>query len=423
MKNLNKGLMLLMMGLGLGLSQQPIAAEQADVAAAEKSSPNETSRKNSAAKTSADVAINASGGAKKNTLDKNTTAQADVVAIMKKVADWQIQHLEDDIGREHKQDNRLTAWTYGALYVGMNKWAALAAEKKPEDQHYFDFLRSIGEKNHWDLGPGKYHADDQAVGQTYLELYRKFGEPKMLEKTLERTRWIRDNPSSQPMRLSHYQYTERWTWCDALFMAPPVWAKLSSITGDASYRRWMLKEYQATVKHLYDKREHLFFRDEHFIDAREQGRKVFWSRGNGWVFAGLTLIIPELPDGKERDYFVKLYNDMAPAIARLQTKEGHWPMSLLAAEQYPQPETSGSAFFTYGLAWGINNGLLKRAKYEPLVRKGWDNLVSHVNSDGLLGYVQPVGAAPGSARADKSEVYGVGAFLAAGSEVYKLLGH
>jgi len=415
MKKFSKSLMFVMMGLGLGMSQQPVAAEQGDVAAAEKTATNSSS-KNSTAKTSADAVIGASNASKKAAADKTAAAQADVVAIMKKVADWQILHLEDDIGREHKQDNRLTAWTYGALYVGMNKWAAMS-----DDARYYDFLRNIGEKNKWDLGPGKYHADDQAVGQTYLELYRKFGEPKMLEKTLERTRWIRDNPSSQPMRLNHYQYTERWTWCDALFMAPPVWAKLSNITGDASYRQWMLKEYQATVKHLYDKREHLFFRDEHFIDAREQGKKVFWSRGNGWVFAGLTLIIPELPEGKERDYFVKLYKDMAPAIARLQTTQGHWPMSLLSAEQYPQPETSGSAFFTYGLAWGINNGLLKRAKYEPVVRKGWDNLVSHVNTDGLLGYVQPVGAAPGSARADKSEVYGVGAFLAAGSEVYKLL--
>jgi unsaturated rhamnogalacturonyl hydrolase len=417
MKNFSKGLMLLMMGLGLGLSQQPIASEQTDLAAAEKAFPNGESRKNSTAKSSADAVISSSDEGKKTSLDKNAQAQADVAAIMKKVADWQILHLEDNIGREHKQDNRLTAWTYGALYVGMNKWAAMS-----DDTRYYDFLRGIGEKNKWDLGPGKYHADDQAVGQTYLELYRKFGEPNMLEKTLERTRWIRDNPSAEPMRLNHYQYTERWTWCDALFMAPPVWAKLSSITGDATYRQWMLKEYQATVKHLYDKREHLFYRDEHFIDAREDGQKVFWSRGNGWVFAGLTLIIPELPKGKERDYFVKLYKDMAPAIARVQTAEGHWPMSLLAADKYPQPETSGSAFFTYGLAWGVNNGLLKRAKYEPVVRKGWDNLVSHVNSDGLLGYVQPVGAAPGSARADKSEVYGVGAFLAAGSEIYKLLG-
>ena len=341
---------------------------------------------------------------------------AEVKAVMKKVADWQVEHLRDDINREHASDNRLTAWTFGALYVGMEKWAAMA-----DDDSYYEFLLEIAEENDWDLGPGKYHADDQIVGQLYLDLYRKYGDPKMMEKTKRRTEWIRDHPSTQPMRLNHYQFTERWTWCDALFMAPPVWAKLSNITGDASFRNWMFKEYKATYEHLYDPDTRLFFRDEHFIEKRDHDRKVFWSRGNGWVFGGLTLIIPELPEGNQRDWFVALYKKMAPAIAKLQTEEGHWAMSLLAADVYPTPETSGTAFFTYGLAWGINNGLLDRETYLPVVMKGWDCLVSHVTKDGLLGYVQPVGAAPGQAWAYKSEVYGVGAFLAAGSEVIKLL--
>jgi len=341
--------------------------------------------------------------------------QQEVMDVMKKVADWQIEHLNDDIDREHESDNRLTAWTYGALYVGMLKWAAMAA-----DDTYYDFLKEIGETNDWDLGPGKYHADDQIVGQLYLELYRKFGDPEMIKKTKQRTEWIRDNPSQQPIQLDNYRNTERWTWCDALFMAPPVWAKLSSITGDDSFRNWMFEEFKTTVVHLYDPEEHLFFRDDSFIEKRDHGRKVFWSRGNGWVFGGLTLIIPELPAGEQRDYFVDLYQQMAPAIAKLQTPEGHWAMSLLAADVYPTPETSGTAFFTYALAWGINNGLLDRKEYEQVVMKGWDSLVSHVTTEGMLGYVQPVGAAPGSAWPDKSEVYGVGAFLAAGSEVYKL---
>ena len=339
-----------------------------------------------------------------------------VTAVMKKVADWQMEHLRDDINREHASDNRLTAWTYGALYVGMEKWAAMA-----DSERYYDFLKEIAEGNDWDLGPGKYHADDQIVGQLYLQLYRKYGDPKMMEKTLHRTEWIRDNPSTQPMRLNHYQYTERWTWCDALFMAPPVWAMLSQITGDDSFRNWMFDEYKATYDHLYDPESHLFFRDEHFIKERDHGHKVFWSRGNGWVFGGLTLIIPELPEGPQKDWFIALYKDMAPAIAKLQTPEGHWAMSLHAAELYPTPETSGTAFFTYALAWGMNHNLIDRETYLPVVMKGWDCLVGHVTKEGLLGYVQPVGAAPGSAWADRSEVYGVGAFLAAGSEVIKLV--
>ncbi|WOO40845.1 DUF2264 domain-containing protein [Rubellicoccus peritrichatus] len=340
----------------------------------------------------------------------------EVKAVMQKVADWQIEHLRDDYNRYHDADNRLVAWTYGALYVGMLKWAEMA-----NDDTYYEFLKSIAEENEWDLGRSRYHADEQVVGQLYLELYRKYGDPKMIEKVQRRTEWIRDNPSEQPMRLNRYKFTQRWTWCDALFMAPPVWAKLSNITGDPSFRDWMFEEYKATTDHLYDPEENLFFRDEHYIDRRDHDRKVFWSRGNGWVFGSLPLIIDELPDGEQRSYYTNLFMEMAPAIADLQTEQGHWAMSLLAADIYPTPETSGTAFFTYGLAWGINNGLLDRQTYEPVVMKAWDSLVSHVSNDGMLGYVQPVGAAPGKAWADKTEVYGVGAFLAAGSEVYILM--
>ncbi|MEM6885702.1 MAG: glycoside hydrolase family 88 protein [Verrucomicrobiota bacterium] len=338
-----------------------------------------------------------------------------VRSVMKRVADWQIENLRIDYDRYHEADNRLVAWTYGALYVGMLKWAEIA-----DDEQYYDFLKSIGEELNWDLGRAKYHADEQIVGQLHLELYRKYKDPRMLDKTRERTEWIRDNPSQQPINLNNYKYTQRWTWCDALFMAPPVWAKLSNITGDPSFNEFMFKEFQATVDHLYDEEEKLFFRDEHFIEKRAHGRKVFWSRGNGWVFGGLALIIPELPEGDQKKYFIKLFQEMAPAVAKLQTEQGHWAMSLLAADVYPTPETSGSAFFTYGLAWGINQGYLDRETYEPVIVKGWNSLVSHVTEDGMLGYVQPVGASPGQAWPDRTEVYGTGAFLAAGSEVYKL---
>ncbi len=343
-------------------------------------------------------------------------SQEGVRTAMQKVADWQIKHLRDDYDRYHEADNRMEAWTYGALYVGMLQWAEIADSEK-----YYDFLKSIGEELHWDLGRAKYHADEQIVGQLHLELYRKYNDPRMLEKTRTRTEWIRDNPSQQPINLNNYKHTQRWTWCDALFMAPPVWAKLSNITGDPSFNDFMFQEFKATVDHLYDKEEKLFFRDEHYIEKRQHGRKVFWSRGNGWVFGGFALIIPELPEGEQRDYFVNLFRDMAPAIAALQTEQGHWAMSLLAADIYPTPETSGTAFFTYGLAWGINQGYLDRETYEPVVMKGWDALVSHVTEEGMLGYVQPVGAAPGKAWPDKTEVYGTGAFLAAGSEIYRLL--
>lgn len=339
-----------------------------------------------------------------------------VKSLMKKVADWQIEHLNDDIGRIHQNDNRLDAWTYGALYVGMVKWAGVA-----DDDSYYEFLKGIGDGLNWNLR-AKYHADGMIIGQLYAEMFRRYQEPKMLKSLQKKLEWIQAHPSQQPINLDHYKNTERWTWCDALFMAPPVWARLSEITGDSSYNEFMFAEYKATYDHLYDPDTHLFFRDEHFIQKRDEGRKVFWARGNGWVFGSLALIIPELPEGAMKEWFVALYKEMAPAVAKLQTPEGFWAMSLLCADKYPTPETSGSSFFTYGLAWGINNGILDRKTYEPVVLKAWRALTDCVAEDGLLGWVQPVGAAPGNSSADKTEVYGVGAFLAAGTEVYELLG-
>ena len=141
------------------------------------------------------------------------------------------------------------------------------------------------------------------------------------------------------------------------------------------------------------------------------------------MFAGLTNIMNELsPQSKEYKYFLKIYKKMAKKLLEIQTPKGHWAMSLLGQEFYPTPETSGSSFYTYGLAWGINNSVLDKGTYLGAVKKGWNAMVGYVTEEGYLGYVQPIGAGPGNAWADKTEVYGTGAFLSAGSEVYKLFG-
>jgi len=111
---------------------------------------------------------------------------------------------------------------------------------------------------------------------------------------------------------------------------------------------------------------------------------------------------------------------MARAVAPLQGADGYWRASLLAPESWPGPETSGTAFFTYALAWGVNAGILDRGEYAPVVRRGWSALVRAVGPDGRLGYVQGPAEGPGPAGPDETEIYGTGAFLLAGSEVYRL---
>jgi rhamnogalacturonyl hydrolase YesR len=300
----------------------------------------------------------------------------------------------------------------------MVKWAAMA-----DSDHYYNWLKDIGEKYKWQLYDRKYHADDHTVGQLYIELYRKFKDQNMIEPTKEQFNFIILHPSKSSLTWNSPYHQDRWNWCDALFMSPPVWAKLYNITENSKYLDFMMKEYKATTEFLFDEKESLYYRDENYKSKLDNGSKIFWSRGNGWVFAGLANIMTELhPQSKEYKYFLNIYKKMAAKLLKIQTPEGHWSMSLLGQKFYPTPETSGSSFFIYGLAWGINNGILDKVTYLPAVEKGWNAMVSHITEDGMLGYVQPIGAAPGNAWPDKTEVYGTGALLSAGSEVYKLFG-
>lgn len=353
----------------------------------------------------------------------------EVKKIMEKVADWQIENHNDlkyraqnkrlSRGKHHMLD-----WTNGALYVGMSKWAKMADTDK-----YYEWLKGIGQAHEWKLHIRNgyfarvFHADDHTVGQTYFHLFRKYKDDKMIKPTINQFDFILYHPSKTKMDWKSPFHQDRWNWCDALFMSPPVWVMVSNLTRDRKYIDFMVKEWKATTNHLFDKKENLYYRDGSYFDKLDNGTKIFWGRGNGWVFAGLSNVMDELgPSDKDYPYFLKLYKKMAKKLLEIQTPEGHWAMSLLGQEFYPTPETSGSSFFIFGLAWGINNGILDREIYGSAVQKGWNAMVSYVNSDGMLGYVQAIGAEPGEADPDKTEVYGVGAFLSAGSEVYKLYG-
>jgi len=206
-----------------------------------------------------------------------------------------------------------------------------------------------------------------------------------------------------------------------LFMSPQTWIKLSLVTGDDQYMAYADKEFWATTDYLLDPEFNLYYRDSRYFTMREEaGNRIFWSRGNGWVYAGLVNILRILPqDHPSYPRYVQLYKDMSATIAGLQHDHGFWSPSLLDKNPNPVPETSGSGFMTYGLAWGLNNGHLDEATYGPVVRKGWKALVSAVGDDGKLGWVQPIGSAPDSVFETDSQLYGVGAFLLAASQMYE----
>jgi unsaturated rhamnogalacturonyl hydrolase len=348
---------------------------------------------------------------------KSDLNKTDIKTVLKAVADWQIRTpLTHD----------LADWTNGALYAGMVEWAGIAG-----DNSYYEWLKGISEKTHWSYmvreNPlGKYHADDYCVGQTYIELYRKYKEKRMVRPMKAYLDLILKYPATGDLKFENsedYWSTQRWSWCDALFMGPTVWAKMANVTGKKKYLNFMYKEYKATTDYLYDTDEDLYFRDSNYFTRKEaNGAKVFWGRGNGWVFAGLPIIIRELPVKYEhKDYFVKIYKEMAAKLLKLQSADGFWHASLLDPASYPNPEMSATAFFVYGLAWGVNNGYLDRATYLPAIAEGWKSMVTSVWPDGKVGFIQPIGADPKNVTRDMTEVYGVGGFLMAGTEITTLI--
>lgn len=281
----------------------------------------------------------------------------------------------------------------------------------------------MGEGNAWKLGARMYHADDQCVGQTYVELWQRYHDDQMIAPMRAQFDDILAHPRNLPtLEFKQKGVQDLWSWCDSLFMAPPAWVRLAAAAHDERYLNFAVTNWWRTSDYLYDPSEHLFFRDSTYFTKREaNGAKVFWSRGNGWVMGGLVRVLEYLPKNHpDRARFEQQFKDMAAKILTCQQPDGLWRASLLDPQSYPLKETSGSGFYTYALAWGINHGLLDRATYEPAVLKAWLALVNCVSPEGKLTHVQPIGADPRHFPADATEVYGVGAFLLAGSEVYRL---
>lgn len=316
--------------------------------------------------------------------------------------------------------HKLTDWTNGAFYAGV-----FAAYETTGSRKIWKEMVRMGEANEWKPGPRLHHADDHAICQTYIDMYRISGEQKMIAPFIE----TMDRFMATPYETGGIRPVT-WWWCDALFMAPPAYVKLGITLKDNKYLDLNDKLFVECLDLLYDKEFHLYARDIRYkwdqpgVEPlkEENGKKIFWSRGNGWVMGGLVRVLKELPaDYPNREMYLQNFREMASQIIKLQQADGLWRASLLDPESYPGGEASGSGFFIYSLAWGINNGVLDRETYLPAVKRGWVGLNSLIQPDGRVGWTQPIGADPKkNFNAESWEVYGTGAFLLAGSEIIKL---
>jgi rhamnogalacturonyl hydrolase YesR len=345
------------------------------------------------------------------------------LTVAKRLAEWQLAHRNDEtlIKRFSGESRQPASWEQATFWIGMTA----LADHLPADRSVADAVRAMGSGERWRPGPRPYHADDQAIAQAYL-WSAEHGAGRAATRPF---RAYADAILAHPpvVGLAFYagpsgvECQTRWCWADALFMAPPAWISLSRQTSDPRYQRYALSEYRRTVEFLYDPAEHLLYRDSRFFERRDAaGRKEFWSRGNGWVFASLARTIPMLRgDDPDRRWMEGLFRDMADRLVTLQKPDGYWAPSLLAPDNSP-PETSGTAFFTYGLAWGVKEGLLERSRYEPAARRGWAALVEAIQPDGRLGYVQQVSDRPEQVLPGDTQYYGSGAFLLAATAVADL---
>ena len=292
---------------------------------------------------------------------------------------------------------------YSDKWARHNKWSG-ATEKDQSKWLYKQYGESM---QHVQFGAW------QICFQTYLDMYRMNPDAYKIARAIEVMDYQVKNSA-----------TDYWWWADALYMVMPVYTKLYKVTGNEQYLDQLYANYKYADDLMWDKESHLYFRDGKYIypaHKTDLGKKDFWARGDGWVLAGLAKVLADMPaDYKHRPFFVERFQQLAEAVAACQQKEGYWTRSILDPEQAVGPETSGTAFFTYGLLWGMNHGLLDKAKYQPVTDLAWKYLTTvALQADGTVGYVQPIGekAIKGQQLTAKNTAnFGTGAMLLAACE-------
>ena len=351
---------------------------------------------------------------------KNATLNAEAketVAKIEKVNDyWQSHHKAECRG----------FWDNAAYFTGNQAVYELTGK-----QEYLDYAVRFAEHNNWkgatqrDTRKWRYKtygegmdfvlfADWQICFQVYIDLYNIEHRAERLQRTLE----VMCHQASMKEK-------DFWWWSDALYMGLPIFTKLYKVTGD---QKLLDKQYECFVwtdSLLFDPEAQLYYRDANYIYPKVKtacnGGKSFWARGDGWVLAGLAKVLQDLPkDSKYRPFYVKRFKELAEGVARCQQEGGYWSRSMLCEDDAPGYETSGTAFFTYGMLWGVNNGILPAKTYKPVIDKAWKYLTEvALQADGSVGYVQPIGEKPDPTRkvdARSQAPFGTGAWLLAACE-------
>ncbi len=324
-------------------------------------------------------------------------------------------------------------WDNAAYHTGN-----IEVYKLLQDQQMLDYSIRWAEHNHWqgatEADPAKWKykqygegqdyvlfGDWQICFQTYIDLYLEERGTRN-EEWVARAKEVMGYEADSPQN-------DYWWWADALYMVMPVMTKMYKLTGDTKYLDKLYQNILYSDGIMLDQETGIYFRDGKYVYPKHKsanGKKDFWARGDGWVLAGLAKVLQDMPETYVRQpFFVEKYTRLARAVAACQQPQGYWTRSMYDPQHAPGPETSGTAFFTYGMLWGVNHGYLSKKEFAPVIAKAWKYLTeTALQKSGKVGYVQPIGerAIPGQTVDQNSEAnFGVGAFLLAACEYVRFL--
>ena len=344
-------------------------------------------------------------------INANPSSKKAILSTAHKVADWQL-----------KNPNKISVlnWVQGPFINGL-----MAIGNLPGGKKYIKAVNEIGKKEKWGVIDTKWKANDHCTPQSWIEMFEIKKNPMMIEPICKELDKVIEVVSTQDDSLKFIRINNmKWSWCDALYMAPPTFSRLGKVTGKQKYYDFLNQWWWKVSAFYYDTEDHLYFRDENWFSKQESnGAKVFWSRGNGWVIGGLVRVLQYLPENDPyRPKYEQQLREMLAKVKEIQGNDGLWGAGMLDRDTHKQAETSGSAFFVYGMAYALNEGILEKTDFNPVVQKAWEGLCAHVKSDGRFTGIQPIGDSPVKYDENYTMPYGVGAFLLAASEMYKLQG-
>ncbi|HUT37326.1 MAG TPA: glycoside hydrolase family 88 protein [Planctomycetota bacterium] len=329
-----------------------------------------------------------------------------IVRLMHRANDWQSAH---PVMRETDRN-----WERGTWYTGV-----MAAQKATGDERLLAQALAWGRLHQWQVGTERGGANRLFCVQTWLELYFLKRDEAMIRSAIA---WLGTNAPNSPAGAERWYLGGGRSYADSLYGAAAL-AMLAKATGDRKHLETMHRFFWDVTGELLDKAENLYYRDRRFIGQKSPGgKKVLWSRGNGWVFAGLARVLECLPeDDPQRPRYVELFKSMAAALVVCQAADGLWRPNLADPQQIAAPESSGTGFFCYGLAWGIRHKLLAEDRYAQAVARAWRGLTACVSPEGKVQWGQRVGDRPADVTEKDSHEYVTGTFLLAASEVLHLV--